>query len=470
MTASQRHLAVAAAALLLLSGCANIPWVGGERDPNPPAELDKKMTQRATPRVIWKTRIGKGTDGRQLRLAPALSGGRLYAADPSGVVAALSPGDGRVLWERKTRIPFSGGPDVRDDTLVLGSTDGDLVALSTSNGTQKWRAQLDSEVVSVPRIVADLVLVHTVDDTVYGIDLANGNERWRYSFPAPVLTLHGASSPVAVQDGAVVGVSGGRLVRFELERGVPIWEAVVTPPRGRSELDRIADLDADPVVVGDIAYVATYNGDLAAVDIDTGDILWRRELSAHAGLAADETALYITDSKDNLWAAAPGDGAGLWRQAGLLHRRLTAPALLGNYVLVGDREGYVHLISRRDGQLLGFERVAKARIGHAPLVNGGVAYVYLDDGSVAALRPSANASVGGGSAAIRAPQLGAEATPNLDPILDRATPAAGSSRIPEPTMPRQPAAPSAIPPAGSTSSPPTPTLPERPSPVDGSAP
>jgi hypothetical protein len=180
-----------------------------------------------------------------------------------------------------------------------------------------------------------------------------------------VLTLHGASSPVAVQDGAIVGVSGGRLVRFEPERGVPLWEAVVTPPRGRSELDRIADLDADPVVVGDIAYVATYNGDLAAVDIDTGDILWRRELSAHAGLSGRRDGLYITDSEGQPLGRRTRRRRRTLASGRTAHRRLTAPALLGNYVLVGDREGYVHLISRRDGQLLGFERVAKDRIGHA---------------------------------------------------------------------------------------------------------
>jgi outer membrane protein assembly factor BamB len=435
------RLAAAMLALALaLSGCGNIPIIGGERDPTPPTKLDKKMTQRATPRVLWKTRIGKGTDERDLRLQPAVAGGRLYAADPKGIVAALSPADGRIIWERKTGVPFSGGPDVQGDTLVLGSTDGDLVALATRDGAQKWRAQLDSEVVSIPRIVGDIVLVHTVDDTVYGLELRDGSERWRYSFPAPVLTLHGASSPVPTAEGAIVGVSGGRLVHLDLERGLPLWEAVITPPRGRSELERIADLDADPVVIGDTAFAATYNGDLAAVDIPTGDVLWRRELSAHAGLSADETALYITDSNDNLWAANPADGAGIWRQEGLLYRRVTAPALLGSFLAVGDLDGYVHLLSRRDGALLGYERVAKARIGHPPVVSGGVAYVYANDGTVAALRPSGTA--GGGAAAVRAPQLGADELPDLSPIVNP------GAAVPPPPAATPGAAPAAPPDVG----------------------
>jgi outer membrane protein assembly factor BamB len=401
----------------LLSGCGGLPWLGGEKDPTPPTPVNKKLPQQVELRTLWKTRIGKGTDERQLRLVPAVSNGRLFAADPSGRIQALSPGDGRILWERKTGFPFSGGPDVRGDTLVIGTTDGELLALSTSSGAQKWNTQLGSEVLSIPRIVGDLVVVHTIDDTVYGIELGSGAERWRFSYPAPVLTLHGSGSPVAAGNGVIVGFAGGRLVYLELEQGVPLWEATVTPPRGRSELDRLADIDADPVVVGDIAYVATYNGDLAAVDVDTGTILWRRELSAHAGLAADDTALYITDSDDNLWSADPADGAGRWRQEGLAHRRLTAPALLGSYLAVGDLDGYVHLINRRDGRLLGFERIAKDRIGHQPVVASGTAYVYANDGTLSALRvgaasrPAAGASATGAGAAAKVSSPDATAEP-----------------------------------------------------------
>ena len=404
-TRTLRLIALALLAPVALAGCGMLSWIGGEKDPTPPTELNKKMPQQVRVQTAWKTRIGKGTNERQLRLVPVVANGRLFAADPSGRVLSISPSDGRTLWERKTDFPFSGGPDVQGDTLVIGSTDGDLLALSTRDGAQKWRSQLGSEILSVPRIIGDLVVVHTTDDNVYGIELADGSERWRYGYPTPVLTLRGSSTPAVAGDGVIVGFSGGRLVYLDLEQGVPVWEVIVTPPRGRSELDRIADIDADPVVVGNIAYVATYNGDLAAVDTVAGSVLWRRELSAHAGLSAAQDALYITGSDDSLWAADPADGAGRWRQEGLLHRRLTAPALLGNYLVVGDIDGYVHFLSRRDGRLLGFERVAKDRIAHQPVVANGLAFVYANDGTLAALRasgaplPAAGASLSGIGAA-----------------------------------------------------------------------
>jgi len=412
-----RALAATVLALPLLSGCGMFSWIGGgDKDPTPPTKLTKSAPQLAQIRTLWKTRVGKGTDKRALNLVPAVSGGRVYAADARGRIEALSASDGRTLWQRDTGLPLSGGPDVSDDHLAIGSLDGDVLLLSIRDGAQRWRARVGSEVLSVPRIIGDLVVVHTVDDTVYGLELSDGSQRWTYSYPAPVLTLRGSSSPVPAADGVIVGVSGGRLMYLEPQQGAPLWDLLISPPSGRSELDRLADIDADPVVADGIAYVASYNGDLAAVDIASGSVLWRRELSAHAGLAVGEDALYVTDSDDNLWAADKDGGSGLWKQEALLYRRVTAPAIAGNALVVGDIEGYVHWVSRRDGRLLGRERIAKARIGATPVVAAGTVYVMADDGTVAALRAG---PVPGGRPM---PATDAEAGAKLPPTLPAAPP------------------------------------------------
>lgn len=376
-----------------ISGCGTLSWLGGEKDPRPPTELDKKFAQQLSTDILWKTRIGKGTDGRALHLVPLPRDGRLYVADGRGSVAALAQNDGRVIWKRDTDLRLSGGPEVIGDLLVLGTSDAELIALSARDGGERWRTRLGSEILSIPRIAGERVIVHTIDDSVYALSATDGKELWRYGYPAPVLTLHGSSSPVIVNDNAIVGIAGGRLVSLELERGAPNWELTVTPASGRTELERIADLDVDPVVVGDIAYVATYNGDLAAVDIVTGAVLWRRELSAHAGLAADDGRLFVTDSSDVLWGATVTDGAGLWKQDALKYRRLTAPALVGDQLVVGDIDGWVHWIAREDGRLLARERVAKDRIVHRPAVANGRVFVYANDGTVAALTARGRARV-----------------------------------------------------------------------------
>ena len=370
--------------VLLLGGCSYIPWFAEEEDPRPPTELTDLKSEISV-NTLWSTEIGEGTDGRRLSLIPAIHGGRLYVADAGGRVVALDAGTGKVLWERETDLPLSGGPEVNANHLVLGSSDGDLVVFSVREGTALWNARLDSEILSVPRIAGTAVVVHTLDDSVYAFDLGSGDRLWRYTYPAPILTLRGSSTPVVTEKSAIVGISGGKLVNLELETGLPLWETTVTPPRGRSELARIADIDADPIVVDDIIYVATYNGDLAAVDLASGSVLWRRQLSAHAGLTASDGRLYITDSDDLVWAAMPTDGTGTWKQEALKYRRLTAPAVLGNLVAVGDLEGYVHWLDRRDGRLVAQVEVTNGPITGRPLVAGGKLYVYGDDGTVAAL-------------------------------------------------------------------------------------
>ncbi|MBK5968912.1 MULTISPECIES: outer membrane protein assembly factor BamB [Thiorhodovibrio] len=416
---SASRLVLGGAALLVLvvglNGCAMVPWLGGEKDPRPPTPLEKKFSQQLAPNILWKTRIGKGTSGRALNLAPLPRDGRLYVADARGQVAALSQSDGRAIWERDTDLRLSSGPEVVGDLMVLGTSDAELIALSSRDGSQRWRTQLGSEILSTPRIAGDRVIVHTIDDSVYALSTNDGKQLWRYSYPAPVLTLHGSSSPIIVNDNAIVGIAGGRLVSLELERGAPNWELTVTPPSGRSELERIADLDVDPVVVGDIAYVATYNGDLAAVDIVTGSVLWRRELSAYAGLVADRDALFVTDSEDVVWGATTADGSGLWKQDGLKYRRLTAPALVNNHLVVADMDGWLHWIDRNNGRLLARERVAKDRIVHRPVVADGRVFVYANDGTVAALTAGGSARRTSATGAQSAPRSGSQPLINPGP-------------------------------------------------------
>jgi outer membrane protein assembly factor BamB len=388
----------------LLSGCGMIPWIGADKDPTPPTKLTE-ITQTAGLTTLWSERVTRGTRERRLYLVPALYGDRIFVADSSGRLVAVAADSGRILWERDTDLQFSGGPDVKGDRLVIGTSRGELVAFSSSDGKELWRTQLGSEVLSVPRLTDTAqVIVHTLDDSVYGIDANSGAQQWRVHYPAPVLTLRGSSSPVVTPAGILVGLSGGKLLNLDPADGTPLWEVAITRPSGRSELSRIADIDADPVVIGTIAFVGSYNGDLAAVDITTGTVIWRRELSAHAGLAADTTDLFVTDSSDQIWGADPSDGAGRWRQEGLRYRQLTAPALIGNLIAVGDLDGYIHLLARTDGRLVGRTRITgKGAITARPLVVGNRLYVFADDGTLASLSvgaaPAAKTGLRGGALA-----------------------------------------------------------------------
>lgn len=373
----------AALAVIALSGCGGIPWLGGDEDPTPPTPLAKIEPEIAL-RELWRQDVGRGTDEKRLHLVPAFTGGRIFTADARGQVTAMAAEDGRVIWERDLELPLSGGPAATGDRLVVGSTKGDLIALSVQDGSELWRARTESEILSVPQLSEGLVVVHTLDDSVYAFAADSGEQRWRFTHQAPVLILRGSSTPALLPDGAIVGLTGGLLVKLGLDEGIPLWTVRITPPMGRSELERITDIDADPVVVGDTAYIGTYNGDLAAVDRQSGAVLWRRTLSVYAGLAADDDSLYITDAQDHVWAADQATGAGRWQQEGLAYRHLSAPALYGDLVLVGDLDGYLHGLARADGHLAARARVGKDPISARPVVRDGRVYVLADDGTLTA--------------------------------------------------------------------------------------
>ena len=408
---------------LALAGCGAIPWFGGDKDPTPPTDLVDFVPEVGLT-TLWSERLTRGGQGKRLRLVPAVGGGRVYVADARGRLVSVDAASGRVLWQRDTDLAFSGGPDLEGDRLILGTTGGQVVMLAAGDGREIWRAQLESEVLSVPRATdGGTVIVHTLDDAIYGLDAANGAELWRLNYPAPALTLRGSSSPAVTPTGVVVGLSGGKLVKVDPADGAPLWEVTVTPPRGRSELARIADIDADPVVIGNVVFTGTYNGDLAAVDLESGTVLWRRQLSAYAGLGASESNLFVTDSDDQIWGADPVSGAGFWKQERLRYRRLTAPAVLGRYIVVGDLDGYLHVVAQGDGRLVGRTRMTrKGPIFARPTVDAGRLFVYANDGTLAAFtlgpapapsrRAMRNEAQDAGEASAAVP---ADGTPEPDP-------------------------------------------------------
>ncbi len=374
---------------LLLSGCSSMPdpfgWMEADNQ-EPPAELTE-IQPRIQITTLWKKEVGDGSENQHLRLVPALYRGRILVADSEGLVTSLNSESGAQVWQVNTEAPLSGGPGVGENLVLLGTRDAEVIALQEEDGKELWRSRLTSEVLSVPRIGNGIVVVHTIDGKLYGLSSADGSQLWVYDRTVPVLTLRGNSSPVIDGSSVIAGFASGKLVNLSLTNGDPQWEVLVTPPRGRTELERIVDIDADPVIDNGVIYVCTYQGELASVSQDSGVILWRRELSSNAGLDADWRAIYVSDEQARVWALDPRDGAGLWRQEKLLHRQLTAPAILDDFILVADLEGYVHFLYHEDGSIAARIEVADAPISSPPQVVDGIAYIYADDGTLAAIKP-----------------------------------------------------------------------------------
>ncbi len=374
--------------LLLLVGCGSLdPLQLLEDEPNiePPAELVELKSSIGV-RKLWSTSVGSGSSEDRVKLVPYVQGSRVYVANREGVVKALDSSSGRIVWSvEKEGLEISGGPGAGEGLVLIGTSNGEVVALSEQDGSEKWRARVSSEVLSVPKTGRGVVVVHTIDGKLYAMDASDGKLKWVYDRSIPVLTLHGNSSPVISGSAVICGFASGKLISFDLESGQQIWESTIAVPTGRSELERMVDIDGDPVVQSGMIYVATYQGQLAAVVEDTGDVVWRRKLSSYAGLGADFENLYVSDAEDMVWAIDPKNSSSMWKQSKLRGRKLSAPAVLGEYVVVGDFEGYLHWMSPEDGHMVARTRVGDQPITTPPVIDGKVAYVLGDGGELAAI-------------------------------------------------------------------------------------
>ncbi len=373
--------------LLLLTGCAKVSEMfGREKELTPPAELPK-FQSKSEIQTLWQRDLGAAAKKRiSLRLAPVVDDGRIHAVGKKGRVYALNPDNGENLWETETKAMITGGPGTGEGLVLVGTREGEVIALDAKSGQQRWRVRVSSEVLAAPRASEGIVVTRTIDGKVFGLAVKDGKQVWVYDRTVPLLSLRGTSAPALARGMAICGFDSGRLVALSLKDGQPIWEARIAVPHGRSELERMVDIDSDPIVVNDTVYAVTFQGRIAAIDIDSGRIQWQRDMSSHAGLGAGSKALYVTDESSHIWALDRFNSASLWRQQRLQHRMLTAPIQFGNRVVSGDFEGYLHWMRETDGQFVARTRVGRSPIDAPPIRYQQLLLVYDRSGTLTALR------------------------------------------------------------------------------------
>jgi len=367
----------------LLSACSGVPLLSGADNADPPAELET-LSGDIRLKQLWSRDVGVGFDEQFVRLVPTVYGEHLLVADRKGRVSALSADSGKPLWKVDTGVLISAGPGAGEGLVLVAGSDGEVLALGLDDGAQVWRAQVSSEVLAVPQIDLGVVVVQTADGKVVGLGARDGKQLWIYDRTVPVLTLRGTSTPAVERGVVIAGFASGKVAALSTERGFVAWETNVAIPQGRSELERMVDIDSDPVIAGNSVYVTTFQGRLAMIDVQSGDPGWTRDMSSFAGLGVDFSQVYVTDDHSNVWALARDSGASVWKQEKFRNRGLTGPEPYNDYVAVGDFEGYLHLLSRTDGHTVARTRVDSKGIRATPLAVGDVLYVYGNGGTLAA--------------------------------------------------------------------------------------
>jgi outer membrane protein assembly factor BamB len=382
--ATRRHLAIVATALLA-SACSK------EEDVAPPAELVDFDALVAVDRV-WNLGTKGGDDVLRLGLRPAVAGERVFVAGHGGDVRALELANGREIWRTDTELDLAGGPAAGEGVVVVGSSGGELVALDAESGAKRWQVMTGGEVLTAPTLSGGIVVVRTVDGRLRGLRVSDGGEAWSYEQPVPRLTLRGNGSPVVDGDMVFAGLDNGKVVALSLATGDLLWTTTVAPSHGRTEIERLVDIDSPVRVVGDDVFVVGYQGRIAMLARDSGQLWWGRELSSNRGLAADDDTLYVTTADSTVVALRRRDGTPVWSQDAMLRRALTAPALSGDAIVVGDFDGYLHWLDAETGQMLARGKTGGGRMSNAPVPAGDFLLLQTDSGEVQAWRAAPRAA------------------------------------------------------------------------------
>jgi len=344
------------------AGCTTVKgWMHKVRssdNTHEPAALIK-ITPAISVQRLWSRSTGKGERTLGLRQHPAIANGRVHVADSYGAnVTALDLTTGRDIWKTNTKLRLTGGPGVGSGSVVVGSVNGDVVAFSADTGAERWRMKLSSEILSTPLIAGNTVIVRSGDGHVVAMDLADGKRLWAFERPLPTLSLRGNPSPMLGGNGLVyLGYEDGTLVALRVQDGVKVWDQVVAQAEGRSELDRMADIDGDVVVSPDGIFAASYKGKIAAFNPDNGSPMWEHSLVSYGGLARGGDTLYVSDAVGTVWALDHASGGALWKQDGLGYRWLSEPAVQEGYVVVGDLQGYLHWMRSDSGAIVAREKL-----------------------------------------------------------------------------------------------------------------
>jgi len=366
---------------------------GDEDNSEPPAALTE-FTPSAKLSLLWAESTGGGDKQQYLFIEPLVLHDKVITAGRSGLISILSLSYGDIIDEIDVEATLSGGVGGNDDFWLVTTRNGEVIAIDSETRKIAWRTKVPSEVLSKPVIHNNSVIARSVDGQIVSLNLDSGEINWIFHRSIPALTLRGSSTPVVSRDRIYAGLENGRIVALAPDSGEVIWDMTLTVPKGRSEIQRLVDIDGHAELYGRILYAASYQGRIAAVDVERGQFVWARPFSSYSGVTSDQEMIYSSDDRSHIWALDRSNGATLWKQDKLQARAVTRPVQIGDYLVVGDYDGYLHVLSREDGRFIARTQMSNfgdndgldddidsdAGIIIAPIVKGDMILVASRDG------------------------------------------------------------------------------------------
>lgn len=358
----------------------------GDKDNSEPPTPLEEFKPSISINKLWEVKTDADISKTYLQLKPLVSTDRIYVSTPKGKVQAFERSTGHSIWSIDTGISLSSAPGLGEGLLLVGSLNGELLALDPSNGNKIWQTRLSSEILAVSKISSEIVFTRTVDGRLTAVDARDGSRLWVYESNTPQLTLRGTSEPLLRDDRVYASFANGLVACVEKYSGKVLWETQVAQARGRSDIERIVDIDAELKIEGETLYVSSFQGRSAGLDPYSGDILWVKESSVYSDFALDAEHMYISDESSDIYALDRYSGSAMWKQPKLHARRLSGLSVVDSYVVAGDIEGYIHYLSARDGDFAGRLQLDKSGIRVVPISVDSVLYVLTNNGNLYALQ------------------------------------------------------------------------------------
>ena len=400
-------LLVGICVLLLASGCGSLPFFNKapKIKPDKPIPLED-FDAEARIAVHWSKKVGKGLGRKSIKITPAIVADRVFAADAYGLVQAFDRFNGSRLWDRKVGTPLrknifnpndrrdishlSGGVGAGEGKIFIGTIRGELFALDVVSGEEEWQVSLSSEILAPPTVGRRLVFLNTNDGKLFALDHETGEQIWVYTSQEPIITLRGTASPILDAGIAYSGFASGMIAAIDIDSGALIWDQRISDPEGTSELDRIVDVDGQPLLTRQLVIAGSHQGAVRAIRRGDGSVLWEAKEPTHQSLASGYRLIYVITDNSDVVALDEETGQEVWRQSSFLRRELSAPLAFGNYLIFGDLEGYIHVLAQSDGRLMARRKIGAGAISSSLVHEDGMIYCLGDKGKLTAFEIDLN--------------------------------------------------------------------------------
>lgn len=388
-------------ALILIFLSASLVACSSSDEDEDVSELVAELTeinQQFKPVMLWENSVG-GVSDFFSRLKPLVAYNNVYTASREGDVYAFDAISGkkiwqvdlsdikkdRSFWDNRQSALLAGGPVAGLDKVFLGSENGKIFALDAQTGELVWQAKIKGEIINAPAIDSGILVVNTASGIMKGFNASTGEELWKIDQDVPALTLRGISAPVIASGGVLVGTGKGDVNVYLLEKGQQGWSTEIGEPTGSTELERVIDVDSAPVVFGDKVYAISSRGNLAAIELKSGRVLWKRQYSSYRQIAVHRNNIYLTTLRGHVYALDRINGLERWSNLSLTNRGVSGPVVVDNYIVVGDFEGYLHWLDQETGEIIARHDVDGSGIYSTPTVDGNVLYTQSRDGDLQAI-------------------------------------------------------------------------------------